>query len=177
MTCIVGLGHEGKVCMGADCAGGSDWETRSVTTPKVFMRGPFLIGYTTSFRMGQVLQCKLEAREQLEGETDYEFMVAGFGEAVRNTLKSIGFSRVENNQESGGQFLVGYRGELYEMESDFAILQFVDRFSAVGVGAPYALGAMAALDGLAPRERVMRSLEIAALFCNGVSGPFVLKEV
>lgn len=176
MTCVIGLVDKGRVWIGADSAGSSGWETRSVSTPKIFVNGPFLIGYTSSFRMGQILQYQLKVREQFQEEADHSFMASGFCEAVRHSLKDCGFAEVDKNKESGGVFLVGYRGALYEMQADFSLLQYRDQFSAIGVGASYALGALAALEHLPPEERIMRSLAITAGFCNGVDGPFVLMD-
>ena len=59
MTCIVGLETPNGIMMGCDSAavgGGNIFTTR---LKKVFKRGKFLIGYSTSFRMGQVIQYKL----------------------------------------------------------------------------------------------------------------------
>lgn len=52
-----------------------------------------------------------------------------------------------------------------------------DGLDACGCGENYILGAMKALDGIPPRERIAKSLEITACFCNGVSAPFHILEV
>ena len=68
MTCIVGVVDNGKVYMGGDSAGvgGLCIETRK--QPKVFRNGDFLIGYTDSFRMGQLLQYKMSPPRYFEGD-------------------------------------------------------------------------------------------------------------
>lgn len=55
MTCVVGLVDKGTVYIGVDSAAVQGWTRRKSRVAKVFHRGPFLIGYTTSFRMGQLL--------------------------------------------------------------------------------------------------------------------------
>ena len=57
MTCIVGCIHNGKVFLAGDQLGSNGYykENHEKLT-KVFKVGEFLIGYTTSFRMGQILQ-------------------------------------------------------------------------------------------------------------------------
>jgi ATP-dependent protease HslVU (ClpYQ) peptidase subunit len=172
MTCIVGLEDNGEVYVGADSAAADGWEVRQTRQPKVFRRGEFIIGYTTSFRMGQILQHHLEVRLQKQDEPDDAFMVCAFIEAVRDCLKKHGFAKVENNVEEGGAFIVGYHGSVYEVNGDFQVNSMADGFSALGCGGPYALGVMEALKHLGPRERIMEALRIAAHFSGGVCGPF-----
>ena len=177
MTCVVGLAEGGKAYIGADSAAADGWEVRATGLRKVFRRlpsrasHPFVIGYTTSFRMGQILQHHLMVEPQ-KGEPDETYMVCTFVEAVRSCLKDHGFAKVENNVEEGGQFLVGYKGVIYEIASDFQVNHFADGLAVIGCGAAYALGALKALSGLQPERRVALSLEIAAYFSGGVIGPF-----
>lgn len=177
MTCIIGLVHDGKVYMGADSMSASGWDARITNLRKVFkLRDKFLIGYTTSFRMGQLLEHRLEVATQ-NGEDDMAYMVNVFAEAVRSLLKDNGFSKVDNNKETGGQFLVGYNKRLYLVDSDFQVNEHADGFDACGCGESYALAAMKALEDLSPKERIKKSLEIAAYFSNGVQGPFYVRTL
>ncbi len=178
MTCIVGLVEKGTVYIGADSASVSGWTSRITRLPKVFRKGPYLIGYTTSFRMGQLLEHSLKVPLQPKTETDdMRFMVTVFVEHVRALLKERGVAKVEANAETGGQFLVGYRGRLYSVQSDFQVNEMADRFDAVGSGAEYALGALAALRGQRPVTRLKRALAISAHFNMGVSAPFFVKAL
>lgn len=173
MTCVIGLVEDGKVYIGADSQAADGWNKRTVAQPKVFLNGPFVIGYTSSFRMGQLLQYQLEVKSQGD-ESDYAYMVKEVIEAVRDCLKSHGWAKVENNQEEGGGFLIGYRGKLYEVQSDMSVLEYIDGFGAVGSGTNYALAAMAALEDMPPVDRIRRALEIVVRFSNGVSEPFTI---
>lgn len=177
MTCVVGLIDGGRVYIGADSAAVAGWTRRKTLLRKVFRRGPFLIGYTTSFRMGQLLEHQLRVPKQKPTESDMAYMVNEFIEATRKLLKERGFAKVESNNESGGQFLVGYKGHLYSIESDFQVGEMAEGFDAVGGGSDYALGAMSALHDLAPKRRIMRSLEIASEFNMGVCAPFVVRSM
>ncbi len=143
--------------------------------PKVFLVGRFLIGCTGGFRLNQVLQHHLAVVPQGD-EPDEAYMVQTFAESVRVCLKVYGVSEVSNNVESGGIFLVGYHGRLYLVDSDFQVNEMQDGFDACGCGAPWALGAMAALVDLPPRERIERALQIAEHFSGGVRGPFTILE-
>lgn len=172
MTCIVGLVDGDKVYVGADSASAEGWEVRQTKLPKVFRNGNFIIGYTTSFRMGQILQHHLSVRNQFEGEADDAYMVKAFAEAARTALKDHGFAKIESNEEKGGTFLVGYRGRLYSVHSDFQVNEMADGYDACGCGRAYALAGLAALVELGPEERITRALEIAAHFSGGVIPPF-----
>jgi ATP-dependent protease HslVU (ClpYQ) peptidase subunit len=176
MTCIAGVAVDNRVCIGADSAAGAGWVTRVTRLPKVFRLGQFLIGYTSSFRMGQILQHHLEVRLQRDDEPDDAYLVRVFVEEVRASLKRHGFARVESNVEKGGVFLVGYRGRLYHFDDDFQLNEPADGMDACGCGEEFALGALKALEALPPRERVVRALEVAAYFSGGVIGPFHVLE-
>jgi ATP-dependent protease HslVU (ClpYQ) peptidase subunit len=180
MTCIVGLVSGSTVYVGADSASVMGWTSRVTRLPKVFQKGPFLIGYTSSFRMGQLLQHSLSVPPQGKGRADRDdmkYMVTVFAEHVRTLLKDKGVAKVESNAESGGQFLVGYRGHLYSVMSDFQVNEMADGYDAVGAGAEYALGALRALRGVAPTTRVRRALEVSAHFNMAVSAPFFVRSL
>lgn len=171
MTCIIGYATEAHVYIGADSAAVNGWTVRPTNMPKVFRLDPFLIGYTTSFRMGQILQHHLSVAPQ-EDESDVRYMVVTFAESVRACLKEYGYAVINDNQERGGQFLVGYKGHLYCIESDYQVGEAAEGFDACGSGTDFALGAMQALEHLPPRERIRTALEISAQFCGSVLAPF-----
>lgn len=173
MTCIVGLEVENGVIIGGDSAAPSGWDIYTTRLPKVFRLGNFIVGYTTSFRMGQLLQYRLKVEPKTEGQNDIEYMVATFIDAVRACLKEGGFAKVENEQEEGGQFLVGYNGRLYEVHADFQVNSSENGYHAVGCGANYALGSLwTSRDWLDPAFRVNQALKAAGHFSNGVRPPY-----
>ena len=176
MTCIVGLVEKGIVHIGGDSASVSGWTSRVTRLPKVFRRGPFLIGYTTSFRMGQLLQHSLVVPLQRDTD-DMRFMVTTFVECVRQLLKEKGVAKIESNAESGGQFLVGYRKHLYSVQSDFQVNEMADGFDAVGSGCEYALGSLAVTRGMKPVLRLKQALSVSAHFNMAVSPPYFVRSL
>jgi len=160
--------------MGADSAASGNRFIRTTNLPKIFRRGPFLMGYCGSFRMGQVLQHTLKIPEQDKNETDDSFMVNRFIENVRAAFKRQGVTSIEQNKEKGGQFLIGYHGRLFSINNDFHVGDMLDGFDCIGSGAAVALGAMKALEGRPPKERIEQALEIAAYYVADVTGPFHL---
>lgn len=177
MTCIVGLEQNGKVYIGADSAAATNWEIYQTRLNKVFRCGGFLIGYTTSFRMGQLLQYKLDVEPQGEGIGDLEFMATIFVDAVRKCLSDGGFTKVENSQEEGGSFLVGYKGNLYAIDSDFQVNTYRDGYHAVGCGAKFALGNMHGTKGKKAKRRIKNALMAAGHFSNGVCEPYFIEAI
>lgn len=174
MSCVIGLAYRRRVYMGADSGAVGSRFIRTTNLPKVFRNGPFLVGYVGSFRMGQVLEHHLKVPPQQEGEDDMAYMVTRFVESARTALKEKGVLSVDHARESGGQYLVGYRGRLYSINADFHVGDMADGFDAIGSGAVVALGAMMALEGTPPRERITRALEIVEYYTVDVCQPFHL---
>lgn len=172
MTCVIGLVHRKRIYMGADAAATGSRFIRTTNLPKIFRNGPCLIGYCGSFRMGQVLEHCLKIPAKPKSDSVDTYMVTRFIEAVRNEFKTQGVTSVEQNKEKGGQFLVGFGGRLFSVNSDFHVGDMSDGFDCIGSGAAVALGAMKALEDLPPRDRIERSLEIASYYVSDVAGPF-----
>ncbi len=177
MTCIIGIKGNGKVIIGGDTQASGGYEATARLDEKVFIRHDFIIGFTSSYRMGQLLQYVVEFPEQPKGMGDFEYMVVHFIEAIRTTFKEYGYTKIDSNREDGGCFLVGYRGELYTIYGDFQVEHPRDGFTAVGSGEEYAKGAMQALRHLPPKKRVKESLKISAKFNVGVGAPYTIMEL
>lgn len=180
MTCIAGLVVDGKVYIGGDSAGVANWDLQIRADQKVFKNGPFVMGFTSSFRMGQLLRYKLQppTRFKKDGTLKdiYEYMVTDFIDAVRQCLKDGGYASKENEVEQGGFFLVGYEGRLFMIQSDYQVAEALDGYMAVGCGDMIALGNLYATKGQPPIDRIRSALEAAEHFSAGVRGPFVIEE-
>lgn len=172
MTCIAGLVHDGEVYIGGDSAGIAGYHLVPRADAKVFRNGPYLIGFTSSFRMGQILRYEVVLPEPASGDL-MRHMVTQFIPAVRAALTEHGWAEKNNEREAGGTFLVGVKGRLFEINDDHQVGESLADFAAVGCGATYAMGAMAVTKG-DPERRVLRALKVAERFSAGVRGPFVV---
>lgn len=172
MTCIIGLAHEGKVYLAGDSAGVAGYDLQISKTPKVFVNGPFLIGYTASFRMGQLLEHAFAPPKRHPDMDVMRFMVTDFVDTVRNCFKNGGFAWRQNEAEKAGFFLVAYEGRLFEIQEDYQVFESRTGIAAVGYGNQVALGAMYALHDKPPEERVTAALAIVERCSAGVAGPF-----
>ena len=176
MTCIVGIEHEGVVYMGGDSAGVEE-ESLFIQTyvdEKVFVNGDMIMGFTHSFRMGQLLRYALEIPDSPSRKDDMHYLVTDFIDAIRNLYRDKGFLQKENEADVGGSFLVGYNGKLYSVEEDFHVARVHDGMSAIGCGSSYALGSLYESKGniTSPKDRIKRALETATHFSAGVRPPF-----
>ena len=182
MTCIVGVEGADTVFVGGDSAGVTDDDLLVVRADeKVFslLGGELVLGFTDSFRMGQLLRYSLrlpkrETRDAAYRSDPDRFMSTAFVDAVRACLKRGGFARKEDEAETGGTFLVGWRGRLYEVDDDYQVGRSVSGYTAVGGGAEIAFGALHATAGVDPPERVERALQAASAHSATVRPPFVV---
>lgn len=174
MTAIAGIAEDGKVWIGGDSAGVGGYSLSIRSDPKVFENGEFIFGYTSSFRMGQLLEYMLSPPKPFEGESGMSFMVKRFIPAVKSCLKDGGYQTQENGQDEGGTFLVGYRGELYQVEADYQVARVRDSYQACGCGRDLILGSLYTTEGfdLSPSQRIKIALGAAESFSAGVRRPF-----
>jgi ATP-dependent protease HslVU (ClpYQ) peptidase subunit len=173
MTCIAGIvDNDGTVYIGGDSAGVAGLDLWIRADKKVFKNGPFIMGFTSSFRMGQLLQHSLKPPKYY-GDIDIEkFMVTQFINAVRTCLKDGGFAEKDKEVERGGTFLVGFNGKLFRIEGDYQVGESACNFDACGCGQSFAMGAFYATEGKPAKERVLTALEAAERFSAGVRRPF-----
>ncbi len=99
MTCIAGLVRDGRVYIGGDSAAvaGSTLFVRG--DPKVFLNGEFIMGFSHSFRMGQILRYGFTPPKVDGADLDF-YMVTRFVNELRRTLNSHGQAKTENGQEN-----------------------------------------------------------------------------
>lgn len=180
MTCIVGLEVNGGVIIGGDSAGVAGYSITGRADEKVWADGDWAFGFTSSFRMGQILRYSFTPPPVHTWDVD-RYMATDFVDALRSTLRDKGWMRSDGGADSGGFFLAGYRDRLYLIASDFQIGRSRDGYQAVGCGEDLALGSLHSTRpqyGVTfnpePDERVQLALAAAAYHSAGVCGPFVI---
>ncbi len=172
MTCIVGFVEGNTVWMGGDSAGVGGYSLTVRADTKVFRNGPMLFGFTSSFRMGQLLRWALTIPDHDPRVDTSKYMATTFVNAVRDCLKLHGFAKKINEVEEGGTFLVAYNSRLFCVQDDYQVAEAVDRFDAVGCGHDVAKGAMYAATHLNGQDRVLAALGAAERYSAGVRAPF-----
>ncbi len=175
MTCIAGIAQHGTVWIGGDSAGVGGYSLVQRADQKVFRNGAYIMGFTSSFRMGQLLRYKfIPPKVPTRGDL-MRFMVADFAEAVRACLNEGGFAKKKDEVEQGGTFLVGVRGQLFAVMSDYQVAKTRHGFDACGCGDEIALGSLWSTRlGLSAEHRIKTALEAAETFSAGVRRPFII---
>ena len=172
MTCVAGVTHKGAVYLAGDsiAIGGLDMHVRD--TPKVFRRGPFVLGCAGSFRLADVVRYHLGTVPRPAGDL-HRYMAVDFVENLRDACKARGIASIENNvEEVAGGLLVGVAGRLFTIDEDFHVGEPSGGFAAIGCGFAVALGALHATPKVPPRTRLTTALTAAVRFSAGVRGPF-----
>jgi hypothetical protein len=170
VTCIAGIGDGHTVWLAGDSAGCSGWDLTIRADPKVFVNGPYVMGYTSSFRMGQLLRYSFSPPSP---EPDlHRFMCTAFVDALRSCLKDGGYATKDKEQEAGGCFLIGVAGTLFQVDADYQVGWPADGYAAVGCGDQAACGALFATAGRLPAARLETAMQAAERLSAGVRGPF-----
>ena len=163
MTVIAGIASKGKVYFSGD-RGASDGDSiLSMTTPKIFQSGDFLLGYAGSGGLGQILkhmECWNKHPRNVE-----KFLRNDFVEEFKTLREKIG-----GKDEEEASLLVGYKGTLWEMEtSDFGVYPF--EYTAIGSGGPIALGSLHTSVTYTPEKRTILAVEAAIAHSPTCLGP------
>lgn len=180
MTCIVGLIENGITYIGGDSCGSNGYSKTIRTDKKVFKLKDTpnaILGYTSSFRMGQLLMYATDLIDKRdEPNIDHEYLVTKFIPNVIKLFENGGYSRNKNGEKEGGSFLLGYKDMLYHIEDDYQVGIPIDNYDACGCGEYYALGSLKTTEnlGLTPIERIHLALQSASKFSIGVSAPFYI---
>lgn len=162
---------------GDSCSGGGNYAT-TCKNKKVAKVGSFLIGYTTSWRMGQILHHALRTTNVPKRGDILDHLVNKFVPNLQRTLQKSWWLRNDSGVGSGGNFLVAYRDRLFEFQSDFSVLEDAHEFDSVGCGHGVAKGALFALQSstMNPQKKLETALQAACEFSAFVRPPFVFVD-
>ena len=182
MTLVLAMvDDQGNIHAGADSAIGGENEIYEFHEPKVFIKGPYLLGYCQSARLGQVLRYHFDAPEPPPGEEDLNgFMVATFVPALRHVLEAHGaMTPGLAEMPQGSVVLVGYRGQLWCIATNLTVTQMTPR-AAIGSGRNHAYGALHALmasGAESPGRIIELAMEAASKHAPHVRPPFRFLEM
>ena len=179
MTCIVGMRTKTGVLLGGDTQGTSNRDAVDRLDPKVFGLGrDMAVGFTSSYRMGQIIRFNLEPPTCPAGHDAYPWVVREFIPAIRDVFKEHGYQHVLNERATGGTFLLAVGNRLFKVGDDFQVAERADPFDACGAGEDYALGALHALGRyeMSPHERLTEALNAANRFNVTVGDRYTFVE-
>jgi hypothetical protein len=127
-----------------------------------------------------LLQYSLKIPDHDPRESDFKYLCTGFMDAVMDCFKSKGFASIKNNEIFGGNFLLGYKDNLYEIQPDYQVSKIIDPFTSVGCGEDYAKGALYVLKNnnkLNSKQKILLALEAAQANSIGVKEPFNILSI
>jgi len=90
----------------------------------------------------------------------------------------IALSSEDQSQIHMCNFLVGYKGKLYEILIDFQMSE-IPEYEAIGSGASYALGSLYTTEraNLSPRQRIALALRAACKFDSSCGGKLTIEKM
>lgn len=177
MTSVCAITDGKKIIMAADSQATVGYQKSIRITPKVFKRDGFLFGCAGSFRMIDILQYSFILPKHEPDINVEEYIRNIFINELRDCFKKYGFCKITENVEyfeSGGSFLLGYRGRIFSIEADFQVAENIFHYDATGSGAQLILGAFYALKHLklSQKETLDYVLGAATTFDCGTSPPY-----
>jgi hypothetical protein len=134
MTSIVAISTEEGVYLGGDLAGSNGHNIGEVSQSKVFCVGEFLVGYSGSFRAGQIVEYSWSPPDRILGVCDYNYLVLQIIPSLMVILEGSGFGGYDGTEVKGGNFLLVYEGRVYEVQEDYSILEWVQPVVCLGSG-------------------------------------------
>lgn len=179
MTCIVGGFNRNTLTawIGGDSAGADSSYLSVRSDQKVFKKGQMLIGFTTSFRMGQLVRYALKVPTHPKGMGVEEYLATKFVDAARKCFEDGGYLHTKDGREWGGTFVVVYRGVAAEIHGDFQVAIPESGLAVVGSGSESARGALMALRAAGEEicsNSITLSLQISERNTSSVRGPFTV---
>lgn len=167
MTVIVGLVTENKLWVAGDRLASTNYMKYYPEQPKVFVKKKFIYGASGSFRSIDFLHHRFKEPKRPK-KMDFErYMKTLYVEALYEAYQASEIPLDEEGDQP--DIIVGYGDALYKIQNDFSLLRF-DTFVSIGSGSEFAIGAMAVLEDVEPKERLIRTIEAVSTYNPFVGG-------
>ena len=175
MTCIVGIEKGGRVYLAGDIQGTGGNSKVVHTQPKVYKVGDMVVGFSGSYRFGQIIENYLKDPFVPDKNASvYKWLVQAVVPQIIEILDDHGYYGSDDEEGStgivGGNCLIGVRDELWELQDDFSLLRSTRGYMAIGSGCEYALAATEALRTRvkSPDKLLKDVLSITSIHCPSV---------
>jgi hypothetical protein len=179
VTCIVGVIQGPVLYMGGDSAVTGGYDVTIRPGVKVFINKNFLIGCCGSARACNLVRYKFVPPDPSPDEDDMmRYFVVQFVESLRECLTTAGnITKKDEFDYMHSQFLVGYWGRMFLIDSDFQTQECVNGYESIGAGSDLALGSLFATPKMTPKRRIMTALGAAQQYNSSVREPFSVVKV
>lgn len=182
MTCIVAIKNKGNLYFGSDSRISNDFDHSVSTTKKIgFLEGhgqKAIYGVSGSVRLLNVLRNKIQLpnREHEHDDDGYVFEIVE--EVKSKALQYNVLKSVNDKKDSDSDWLLGYKGRVFIVQSDFSFYESGLGYVATGSGMYHALGYLAAGEFKDdPISRIEKAIRVAAMFQNNVDDNVYILEL
>lgn len=170
MTCIAVVRDElnNKIYMAGDRGASDDGTILSLTAPKVWKLGPYLIGYAGSMD-GERLRYNFNPYVPDIKDID-KFMQTKFIKQLKQFYTDWW---VDTGKDADFGLIVAVRGQIYEHSAaDMSLSKYTLPYLSMGSGSEYALGYLNATEKAKDqRKRVVGAVNAAIKFSPSCMGP------
>ncbi len=168
MTCIAVTRKDNKLYMAGERGASDDDTILTLSSPKVWKLGPYLIGYAGTLD-GERVRYNFNPYVPDIKDTD-KFMQTKFIKQLRTFYNEWW---VDTSKDADLGMIICVRGEIYEHNAtDMSLSKYTGDYLAMGSGAQLALGHLHATEKLADqKKRVMGAVNAAIKFSPTCVGP------
>jgi len=178
MTVIAAVVDKGRVLMGADsfCSAGERIEP--IAQVKLWAAGDMVIGAAGNLRTCNLFRYGFKFPERA-GETDEIYMHITVPHALRQYLQE--HQPIESNgasEDCGLEALIGWKGKIWQLASDFCVTSSRHGYDAVGRGSAVcraALDATARHSDLTGSAILLEAMRLTARHVVSVQAPFYMQ--
>lgn len=181
MTCIVAIKDNGNIHMAGDLMGSDGFRGKVYDKSKVFIKEGFILGYTSSFRMGQLLEYAWVPPTQGVGQDDDSYIYVDVVNSFKSLFMDNGFGNKDKVEIETGEFIFGWNGRLFLHQSNHSLLES-DHYVTTGSGCYHAEAAIASLIEYGHKGAVedcefmlSSAIEVASRFVTSVSKEYTYK--
>jgi ATP-dependent protease HslVU (ClpYQ) peptidase subunit len=168
MTCIAVVRQDNKIFMAGDRGASDDDTILTLSTPKVWKLGPYLIGYAGTLD-GERVRYNFNPYVPDIKDID-KFMQTKFIKQLRQFYNDWW---VDTSKDADLGLIICVRGQIYEHNAvDMSLSKYTGDYLAMGSGAQYAYGYLNATEKIKDgKKRVMGAVSSAIKFSPSCVGP------
>ncbi len=179
MTTLVGIQGRSWALLGADTRVTSEGTIYRMPKhhSKIAQIDGILIASAGDVRGINVLEHSLKI-PKVTAKSDEQFITSYLIPAIRQAFSEAGYEKTSDGVSSHEtEFLVAYKGKIYEIDSDYSWVQDSRNIYALGSGGMIALGALATLVGdsitkTEARKWALKALDIASQYNADTAPPY-----
>lgn len=177
MTVCIAVKQGRKVYVGADSISISpDGEFDLHGESKVWTHGPWVLASSGSHRAAQIIKAECPLVRRVPKDPMY-YLVQTWTKEVRRALHAAGYVADTKSSDCPieGNIIIACPGHIFEVQGDLSVTETRRDHTAIGSGAPWAMGSLHATRDLPGKKRLVEALSAAEANTVNVRGPFTME--